>query len=473
MKKMLSILLTFAFVFVSMTGCSAAEPEKSSQFTLTMQIGNPVMTVNGVDMPIDEQGTVPVIVNDRTLLPVRAVIEQMGGTVGWNGETEEVTLTYGEDEIKLTIGSTEALLNGETRTLDVAPAVMNDRTMLPIRFIAESFRFNVEWNESEQRVTISNSKNSEQKPETPDEGKLPEKSEESEETQTPAGKSLVVYFSATGNTKALAEKIAEESGSDLFEIVPEEPYTSADLNYSNSDCRANKEQNDADARPAISNTIENIGDYDTIFIGYPIWWGTMPKIINTFLDTYDLSGKTIMPFCTSGSSGISSSISAIKSTCPDAEVKTGFRGTSGTSSTQIQDWFNENGFEKTAEGSPSAVLRKIRLVWDNNEVVIALENHKTTEDFISKLPMTVTIEDYNNTEKISRFSDEIYKDTTAAGLKPSVGDVALYAPWGNLAIFYKEWSYSEDLIPIGHIESGLDALTGMNDDFEVTIELVI
>ena len=116
------------------------------------------MTVNGIDMPVDEQGTVPVIVNGRTLLPVRAVVEQMGGTVDWNGETQEVTLIYGEDEIKLTIGSTEALLNGEKQTLDVAPTVTNGRTMLPIRFIAESFKFNVSWNGDEQRVTITNSK---------------------------------------------------------------------------------------------------------------------------------------------------------------------------------------------------------------------------------------------------------------------------------------------------------------------------
>ena len=463
MKKLISVLLSMCMLMsLTLTACAAEETQTQNDTTIILKIGSPTMTVNGKDMPIDEQGTVPVIVNDRTLLPVRAVVEQMGGTVAWNGETQEVTLTYGEDEIKLTIDSTEAFLNGEKQTLDVAPTVMNDRTMLPIRFIAESFKFNVEWNESEQSVTITNSKTTQENP-----------VKEPEETKNPTSKSLVVYFSATGNTKSLAEKIAEESGSDLFEIVPQEPYTSADLNYSNNDCRANKEQNNANARPAISNKIENIENYDTVFIGYPIWWGTMPKIINTFLDTYDLSGKTVMPFCTSGGSGISSSVSAIKSACPNADVKNGFRGTSGTSSTQIQSWFNENGFEKAAEGNTSAAVSKIKLVWDNNEVVIALENNKTTEDFISKLPMTVTIEDYNNTEKISRFSDEIYKDTAAAGLKPSVGDVALYAPWGNLSIFYKEWSYSDDLIPMGHIESGLDALADMSEDFEVTIEPVI
>ena len=127
--------------------------------------------------------------------------------------------------------------------------------------------------------------------------------------------------------------------------------TSADLNYSNSNCRANKEQNDPTARPAISSRFENLEDYDVIFIGYPIWWGTIPKIINTFLDTYDLSGKTIMPFCTSGGSGISTSVSAIKNACPNADVKTGFRGTSGTTSTQIRTWLTDNNFS-------DAIIRK-------------------------------------------------------------------------------------------------------------------
>ena len=462
MKKIISLLLSLCMLLsLTLTACAAEETQTENNTTIILKIGSPTMTVNGNDMPIDEQGTVPVIVNDRTLLPVRAVVEQMGGTVDWNGETQEVTLTYGEAEIKLTIDSTEALLNGEKQALDVAPTVINDRTMLPIRFIAESFKFEVEWNEREQSVTITNTKTAEENP-----------TKQPEETKEPTSKSLVVYFSATGNTKALAEKIAEESGSDVFEIVPEEPYTSADLNY-NSDCRANDEQNDANARPAISSTLENLEDYDVIFIGYPIWWGTMPKIINTFLATYDLSDKTIMPFCTSGSSGISSSVSAIKNTCPNANVKTGFRGTSGTTSAQIQNWFNENSFEKAAAANTAATVSKIKLVWDNNDVVIALENNKTVEDFVSRLPMKVKMEDYNNTEKISRFSDEIYKDTAAAGLKPAVGDVALYAPWGNLSIFYKEWSYSDDLIPMGHIESGLDALIGMSEDFEVTIEPTI
>ena len=331
MKKAVSVILSLCMVLsLVLTACAAEETQTADTKTIVLKIGSPTMTVNGTDMPIDEDGTAPVIVNDRTLLPVRAVVEQMGGTVDWNGEKQEVTLNYGADEIKLTIDSTEAYLNGVTQTLDVAPTVMNDRTMLPIRFIAESFKFGVAWNGDEQTVTITNA-NSEQEP-----SKQPE--------EKPSAKSMVVYFSATGNTKALAEKIAAQSNSDIFEIVPEQAYTSDDLNYSNDNCRANKEQHDDSARPVISNKIENIESYDTIFIGYPIWWGTMPKIINTFLDTYDLSGKAVMPFCTSGGSGISSSVSAIKAACPDANVKDGFRGTSSSTAEQISKWFDENGF---------------------------------------------------------------------------------------------------------------------------------
>ena len=148
MKKIISLLLSLCMLLsLTLTACAAEETQTENNTTIILKIGSPTMTVNGNDMPIDEQGTVPVIVNDRSLLPVRAVVEQMGGTVDWNGETQEVTLTYGEAEIKLTIDSTEALLNGEKQALDVAPTVINDRTMLPIRFIAYSFKFEVEWNE--------------------------------------------------------------------------------------------------------------------------------------------------------------------------------------------------------------------------------------------------------------------------------------------------------------------------------------
>ena len=161
--------------------------------------------------------------------------------------------------------------------------------------------------------------------------------------QSTDDKSIVVYFSCTGNTKAVAEEIAAQTGSDLQEIVPE-PYTEEDLNYNDDSCRANVEMNDPESRPAISNTIENLSDYDTIYIGYPIWWSSLPRIMNTFFDTYDFSGKTIVPFCTSGSSSISQSLSVIREAEPEAQVKEGLQVSSAgadDSSDEVSRWLEE------------------------------------------------------------------------------------------------------------------------------------
>ena len=119
-------------------------------------------------------------------------------------------------------------------------------------------------------------------------------------------KILVAYFSATGTTKGVAEHIANGLNADIYEIVPEEAYTDADLDYNDNNSRTTIEMNDPDARPAISGSVDNWDSYDTVYIGYPIWWGEAPRIVSTFMESYDFSGKTIVPFCTSGGSGIGS-----------------------------------------------------------------------------------------------------------------------------------------------------------------------
>ena len=153
-------------------------------------------------------------------------------------------------------------------------------------------------------------------------------------------KSVVLYFSATGTTKSIAQKIAQESNSDIIEIIPKEKYKKEDLNY-NSDCRANREQNDSKARPEIENTID-ITKYDTIYLGYPIWWGTNPKIILTLLDTYDFTEKTIIPFCTSGSTGISGSVGDLRNYNSNLKIKNGKRFSSNASDKDIKDFVNNN-----------------------------------------------------------------------------------------------------------------------------------
>ncbi len=126
-----------------------------------------------------------------------------------------------------------------------------------------------------------------------------------------ANKVLVAVFSASGVTKRVGQEIAKISGGDFFEIVPAEKYTNADLNYMNSRSRSSVEMNDTSARPEIANKVSDMDSYDTVIIGFPIWWGVAPRIIETFLESYDFSGKTIIPFCTSGGSGVGRSDTAL------------------------------------------------------------------------------------------------------------------------------------------------------------------
>lgn len=168
-------------------------------------------------------------------------------------------------------------------------------------------------------------------------------SDDLEETESNS-KILVAYFSCTGTTKALAEITSEILGADLYEIVPATAYTTADLNYGESSSRATKEQNDPNARPEITGMVESMDGYDTIVLAYPLWWGQAPKIISTFLESYDLGGKTVLPFCTSHSSGVGSSADNLHSLTPDTTTWIeGQRFVVDTSNEEIENWLNEVG----------------------------------------------------------------------------------------------------------------------------------
>lgn len=153
-------------------------------------------------------------------------------------------------------------------------------------------------------------------------------------------KPLVVYFSCTGTTEKLANYAAEYLEADIFKIEAAVPYTPQDIAYY-TNCRADREQNDSTARPAIANTVD-ISKYDTIILGYPIWHGQAPRIISTFLESYDFSGKTIIPFCTSASSGIGSSDTNLHSLCSKNAVwKAGKRFSSSTSKEEFCQWLGK------------------------------------------------------------------------------------------------------------------------------------
>ena len=164
------------------------------------------------------------------------------------------------------------------------------------------------------------------------------------EDQPPEGtddsgkKVLIAYFSATNNTENIANHLNEILDADLYEIVPEQPYTADDLNYNDSSSRSSQEMNDPDSRPVISGSVENMEQYDVIFLGYPIWWGEAPRIINTFLESYDLSGKTIAPFCTSASSPLGSSATKLQDLTGSAAWLEGQRFSGGASVSDVQSW---------------------------------------------------------------------------------------------------------------------------------------
>lgn len=152
---------------------------------------------------------------------------------------------------------------------------------------------------------------------------------------------LVAYFSCTGTTKQVAERIADVAGADIYEIQAQESYTSDDLDYNDSSSRTTKEQSDSSARPAIAGSIENMSEYEVIYLGYPIWWSEEPRIIDTFVESYDLSGKTVIPFCTSGGSGVGTSVSNIRRLASQGtNVLEGRRFSSSVTKATIEDWIN-------------------------------------------------------------------------------------------------------------------------------------
>ena len=152
-------------------------------------------------------------------------------------------------------------------------------------------------------------------------------------------KKLVAYFSASGTTKKVAERLAKSAGADLFEIRPTVPYSSADLNWMDKKSRSSVEMSDSASRPEIAERLPNMANYDTVFIGFPIWWYVAPHIINTFVESYDFSGKTLVPFATSGGSGMGSTVDELRKLCPNANWKAG-KLLNSVSDKALADWAN-------------------------------------------------------------------------------------------------------------------------------------
>lgn len=256
---------------------------------------------------------------------------------------------------------------------------------------------------------------------------------------------LVVYFSRTGNTEKIAEYLIELTDADSYVIEAAVPYTDDDIQYQDDNCRANKEQNDKTVRPEIADPISSIDSYDTIFLGYPIWWGQEPRIIDTFLESYDFSDKTVIPFCTSGSSGIETSEKNISELVSIGNQLEGKRFPASATKDDVKAWYDTLPLNEGNEDM------KLKISVNGTELTATLAESTAAKELAEKLkdePATVTLNEYGGFEKVGKLPWSLTK--TDESIVTEAGDIMLYQ--GNqMTIFYNSnsWSYTR----LGHIDN--------------------
>lgn len=276
-------------------------------------------------------------------------------------------------------------------------------------------------------------------------------------------KSLVLYFSATNNTKQIAKYISEITSSDILEIIPKDAYTNEDLDYNNNNSRANREQNDKNARPEILNKLD-LENYDIIYLGYPIWWEEEPRIILTLLDNYDLENKTIIPFCTSGGSGIELSVSNIRNYNDKLNVLDGKRFSSNSSKEEVITWINSLNINNNSNS------KSAKLLINNKEYSITLEDNETVDALINNMLLNLSMNNLNGNEFYSYLDFTLPTNSYNPG-KINKGDIYLY---GNncLVIFYESFNTSYSYTKIGKLDD-VEVLDNIKSKNNIIVSLKI
>jgi len=286
-----------------------------------------------------------------------------------------------------------------------------------------------------------------------------------EKKETPAGgDTLVVYFSRTGNTEKIAGYLTELTGADSYAIEAAVPYTDDDIRYQDDECRANREQNDKTVRPEIADPVDTIDSYDTIFLGYPIWWGQEPRIIDTFLESYDFSDKTVIPFCTSGSSGIGTSEKNIAELVPIGKQHEGRRFPASATKDDVKAWYDTLPL---SEGNEDM---KLKISVSGTELTATLADSTAAKELAEKLkaePVTVTLNEYGGFEKVGKLPWTLTRSDESTVTE--AGDIMLYQG-DQMTIFYNSnsWSYTK----LGHIDNTTpEELAGLFGEGNITITL--
>lgn len=305
-------------------------------------------------------------------------------------------------------------------------------------------------------------------------------------TQEQNNSALIAYFSmidvvpegadaathatpSTGNTQTAALTIQGLTGGELFQIKTEQTYP-----VSHSECSAIAEDEmRSDARPALTTHVENMEDYDTVFLGYPIWWYTLPMCIRTFLEEYDFTGKTIVPFCTTLGAGVGQSVDEIKELCPDATVLDGLTLSTGRDSDEkIKEWVDGLGLEFAPAAQTGGEQTPVTLTIRDTVLEAYLNGSVPAQSLLAQLPVTVSLSDSDNDFCGGNLNIDYSESDVQSGYQN--GDLAFGLPASNFVIFVSDEENSADtgdLVILGHITSLQAALDALEGRIEVTIAL--
>ncbi len=271
---------------------------------------------------------------------------------------------------------------------------------------------------------------------------------------------------APGNVQQLAGWVQEETGGDLFSIQVTDPYPS---DWDACLERVNQERGD-DARPALVRRVENLDQYDVVFLGYPNWWYGVPMALLTFLEENDLSGKQVYLFCSHGTGGLARSVEILTAAAPEARFSDNvfdcYEEDAASSQEEIQSWVAALGL--ASGGAEAAQARTIEVRSGETAVTYALEDNAAADALLAQLPLTIEIEDYSTNEKI--FYPPQALDTAGAPAASSgAGVLAYYAPWGDVVLFYDGFSENASLFALGRAVSGVESIRDLTGTVTVAV----
>ena len=270
-----------------------------------------------------------------------------------------------------------------------------------------------------------------------------------------------------GNVQQLAGWVQEETGGDLFSIRVTDPYPS---DWDDCLARANEERG-ADARPELVENVENLEQYDTVFLGYPNWWYGVPMALLSFLEQNDLSGKQVYLFCSHGTGGLANSVELITEAVPAAELSDNifdcYEEEAASSEEEIRSWVGELGLGGDERSTNTAEVRQISVQVGDSRIVCELNDGTAADSLYEQLPLTVEVEDYSSNEKI--FYPPQALDTGRSPLaQAGAGTLAYYEPWGDVVFFYGDYNENPALFELGQVVSGVEMISEMSGT--ITIE---